>query len=242
MMRTPGPRPVTGRGIAEACPATASFLVPAPDNWPHWERWPGTPAIGATSRMERFLSPSELASLGLAAVGEGVLIDRAAVFINPGCIRIGSRTRIDAFCLITATDHGIAIGRMVHLGPGCQIFGGGGAVTLEDFTCLSGRTSAYTTCDDLVDGHLINPTIPAAYRRVQCGSVTLRRHAAVGCGSVVLPGVELGYGASVGALTLVRKSVPECEVWQGVPARKVGMRNAERLRELEAKLLAEYPD
>jgi acetyltransferase-like isoleucine patch superfamily enzyme len=192
--------------------------------------------------MERFLSPSELASLGLAAVGEGVLIDRAAVFVNPGCIRIGSRTRIDAFCVITASDHGVTIGRRVHLGAGCQIFGGGGAVTLEDFTCLSGRTSAYTTCDDLVDGHLINPTIPAEYRRVQCGPVTLRRHAVVGCGSVVLPGVELGYGATVGALTLVRKSVPECEVWQGVPARKVGMRNAERLRELEAKLLAEYPD
>ena len=68
--------------------------------------------------MERFLTPSELASLGLAAVGEGVLIDRAAVFINPGCIRIGSRTRIDAFCVITATNHGVAIGRMVHLGPG----------------------------------------------------------------------------------------------------------------------------
>jgi acetyltransferase-like isoleucine patch superfamily enzyme len=192
--------------------------------------------------MDRFLSPSELANLGFGEVGAGVLVDRAAVFVNPGRIRIGSRSRIDAFCIITAGDHAVTIGRRVHLGAACQIFGGGGAVTLEDYTCLSGRTSVYTTCDDLVDGHLINPTMPAEYRRVQCGAVTLRRHAVVGCGSVILPGVELGYGASIGALTLVRKSIPEFEVWQGVPARKVGMRNAERLWALEAQLLAEYPD
>jgi acetyltransferase-like isoleucine patch superfamily enzyme len=189
----------------------------------------------------RFLSTAELRALGLAEVGADALVDRAAILVNPGRIRIGSRSRIDALTIITAGDEGVTIGCRVHLGAGCQVFGGGGPVVLEDFSCLSGRTSVYTTCDDFTDGHLTNPTVPMEYRRVQCGPVTLRRHAVVGCGSVLLPDVELGRAAAVGALSLVRESVPEFEVWCGVPARRTGPRNARRLVALEAALLAEHP-
>lgn len=190
--------------------------------------------------MNRFLSADELRGLGLAEVGADALVDRAAILVNAARIRIGSRSRIDAFCVITAGDEGVTIGRRVHLGAGCQVFGGGGAVVLEDYSCLSGRTSVYTTCDDFTDGHLTNPTVPPEFRRVQCGRVTLRRHVVVGCGSVVLPDVELGNGAAVGALSLVRESIPPFEVWGGVPARRLGERNAQRLAELEAALLAAY--
>lgn len=189
----------------------------------------------------RFLSTAELCDLGLAEVGSDVLVDRAAILVNPGRIRIGSRSRIDAFAVVTAGADGVTIGCRVHLGAGCQVFGGGGAVVLEDFSCLSGRTSVYTTCDDFTEGHLTNPTLPEAYRLVQCGPVTLRRHAVVGCGSVLLPDVELGRGAAIGALSLVRESVPEFEVWCGIPARRTGSRNADRLVALESAFLAEHP-
>lgn len=187
---------------------------------------------------DRYLSTDELHALGLAAVGRDVLVDRAAILVNPGQIRIGSGSRLDAFSIVTAGDGGVTIGSRVHLGAGCQIFGGGGPVTLDDFTCLSGRASLYTTCDDFTEGHLTNPTISPEYRRVQCGAVTMRRHALVGCGAVILPGVDLGRGVSIGALSLVKASIPDFEVWGGVPARRIGFRNAQRLLEFEARLLA----
>ncbi len=46
----------------------------------------------------------------------------------------------------------------------------------------------------------------------------------LGLNVVVLPGVEIGRGAVVGAGAVVRTAVPEYEVWAGVPARRIKMR------------------
>ena len=162
--------------------------------------------------MSRFLSRLELEAMGFASLGADVKIDRQAVFINPVTVSLGDHCRIDAFSLISAGAEGVRIGRYVHLGAGCQIFGGGGAVVLEDFSCLSGRATAYTSSVSLlsrVKNLMFNPTLPEAFRSMSQGPVILRKHSGVGCGSVVLPGVEMGFGSVAGALTLVRKSVPE---------------------------------
>lgn len=189
--------------------------------------------------MSRFLGGEELAALGLASCGSDVAIDRAAVLINPGQISLGSHVRIDAFSILSAGPAGITCGDHVHLAAGVMVFGGGGAVVFEAFSCLSGRVCLYTQTDDFVEGHLTNPTVPPEFRKVRCGSVTLRRHALVGAGSVILPGVELGFGSAVGALSLVRTSVPDCVVVAGTPARPLGRhRDRGRLEALEARLRA----
>jgi UDP-3-O-[3-hydroxymyristoyl] glucosamine N-acyltransferase len=46
--------------------------------------------------------------------------------------------------------------------------------------------------------------------------------ARIGLNSTILPGVEIGEGAVIGAGSVVTKNVPPGEVWYGVPARKVG--------------------
>lgn len=51
---------------------------------------------------------------------------------------------------------------------------------------------------------------------------TIRRFAVVGAQSTVYPAVEVGEGAVVGAMTLVRRDVPPDAVVVGVPARIVG--------------------
>ena len=48
----------------------------------------------------------------------------------------------------------------------------------------------------------------------------------LGVNVVVLKGVTIGRGAVVGAGAIVTKSIPACEIWAGVPARKVGTRSA----------------
>jgi galactoside O-acetyltransferase len=189
--------------------------------------------------MTRFLSATELAVLGFQSIGFNVLVDRAAVFINPSAISLGDDCRIDAFALISAGSAGVEIGRNVHLGPACQLFGGGGRLILEDFSGLSGRASAYTCSDDFLGGSMTNPTIPDRFRDVRNGPVVLRKHSLVGCGSVILPGVEMGFGSAAGALTVVRKSVPECVVVIGNPARTLSRRrNRSRLEQLERDFLA----
>jgi acetyltransferase-like isoleucine patch superfamily enzyme len=191
--------------------------------------------------MTRFLCRDELEAMGFRDLGAHVLVDQLAVVINPGWVSLADHCRIDAFSLISAGQEGVAIGRYVHLGAGCQIFGGGGCVVLEDFSCLSARATAYTCsvsgspeCRDL----MLNPTVPQTYRSLKQGAVVLRKHSGVGCGSVVLPGVEMGFGSAAGALTLVRKSIPEGVVVCGNPPQVVLRRNREKLERLEEEFFA----
>jgi acetyltransferase-like isoleucine patch superfamily enzyme len=191
--------------------------------------------------MSRFLCQAELEAMGFASLGAEVKIDRQAVFINPATVSLGDHCRIDAFSLISAGAEGVRIGRFVHLGAGCQIFGGGGAVLLEDFSCLSGRATAYTSSVSLlsrVKNLMFNPTLPEAFRSISRGPVILRKHSGVGCGSVVLPGVEMGFGSAAGALTLVRKSLAEGVVISGNPPQVLFHRNRAELERLEQEFFA----
>jgi acetyltransferase-like isoleucine patch superfamily enzyme len=46
----------------------------------------------------------------------------------------------------------------------------------------------------------------------------------LGCNVVVLKAVEIGDGAIVGAGAVVTKSIPSNEIWAGIPAKKIGIR------------------
>ncbi len=54
---------------------------------------------------------------------------------------------------------------------------------------------------------------------VRFGKVVIKKNAFIGVHSVVLPGVTIGEGAIVGAMSLVNKDVPPNTVVAGIPAR-----------------------
>ena len=147
--------------------------------------------------------------------------------------------RIDGFCVITARAR-VIIGNNVHLAAGVMIFGKEG-VEVGNFVGLSSRVTIYTASDDYVEGHLTNPTIPERFKKVKRGPVALGEHAIVGCGSIILPGVTLARGVSVGALSLIKKNVAEFSIVGGNPLRVLGQRSGERLARLEAEYLNQSP-
>ncbi|HVT75081.1 MAG TPA: acyltransferase, partial [Candidatus Paceibacterota bacterium] len=56
---------------------------------------------------------------------------------------------------------------------------------------------------------------------VKTGDVRIGRNVWIGMRSVVSPGVSIGDGAIVGAMSFVSKDIPAFEMWGGVPARKI---------------------
>lgn len=52
------------------------------------------------------------------------------------------------------------------------------------------------------------------------GKVTIESGAKVGANSVIMPGVKIGRGATVGAMSFVSRDIPAGETWLGIPARK----------------------
>lgn len=176
-----------------------------------------------------YYSAKELKQLGLHRIGDNVRIDRTCRLYGAANISIGSNVRIDAYCVLSAGTAGIVIGSFVHISTAVALLGSGG-VTIEDFVGLSARVCIFSSNDDYSGRALTGPTVPNEFRNVRSSRVVLRRHALVGVGSVLLPGVELGLGAAVGALTLVKKSVPEFTIVAGNPTREIGKREQQMLR------------
>jgi acetyltransferase-like isoleucine patch superfamily enzyme len=48
----------------------------------------------------------------------------------------------------------------------------------------------------------------------------------IGAGAVLLPGARVGNGAVIAAGAVVNATVPEYEIWGGVPARRIGERKS----------------
>jgi len=53
------------------------------------------------------------------------------------------------------------------------------------------------------------------------GNVEIGARAMLGANCTVLPGVKVGEGASVSAMSLVNCDIPPGEIWGGVPARRI---------------------
>jgi galactoside O-acetyltransferase len=179
---------------------------------------------------------AELEQLGIC-VGVNPSIHKSVLFFNPEKIVIGHNVRIDCLSVLSAGDEGIMIGRNVHIAVSSYIFGTGGRVVLSDFCGLSARVSLFTATDDYSEGYLTNPTVPERYKKVKRGPIILEPHALIGTASVVLPGVTLARGSTVGAMSIVYKNVSEYHVMLGIPAREIGRRDANKLQELETAYL-----
>jgi acetyltransferase-like isoleucine patch superfamily enzyme len=95
----------------------------------------------------------------------------------------------------------------------------------------------FTQSDDYSGATLTNSTVPAQYKKENKKSVLIERHTIVGAGSIILPGVILREGTSVGAMSLIRNSTEEWSIYVGNPAVKIKNRKKDLL-ELEKQYLS----
>ena len=174
------------------------------------------------------LDAAGIAALGLAAVGRNVQISEMARFHGACFIEIGHDVRIDDFCVLSAGPGGIRIGDFVHVAVYCSLIGRQ-TIQLGDFANLSSRVSIYSSSDDFSGASLTSPMVPDEFKQVTYAPVRLGRHVVVGSGSVVLPGVTIGDGAAIGALSLVKAPCDDFGIYAGVPARRVGERRKDLL-------------
>lgn len=186
--------------------------------------------------VKKFYQDEQLRDVGFRSLGKNVAVHETVVIHGVENIRLGDNVRIDAFVNIIATGL-IEIGSYVHVGSYCHLSGGEG-IAMEDFTAISQGVKIYTRNDDYSGKSLTNPMVPSEFTGVTGGKVTLGKHVLVGAGSVILPGVTIGEGTSVGALSLVGHSLRPWGVYFGSPVMKVGERSRDLLA-LEQQLLAQ---
>ena len=199
----------------------------------------------ADSRLEE--TPPELQAGRLVAesalrrhlkrCGRGVRVFQTCRLVRAEVIELGEYSQVDEGVLLFGGE-GLVVGRHVHLAAASSITGGGHC-RIGDFAGI-GVGVRLVTGTELVEGDgLTNPTIPAAYRTVQRGSVVIGAHAVIFTNSVVLPNVVVGAGAVVGAGSVVHRDLKPWRIYAGNPLVQVGVRRTETILVLAQRLTAE---
>ena len=153
------------------------------------------------------------------------------------CRRIGDHSRIDDFCVVSGK---VTIGRNVHFAVFSNVAGGTEGVTFEDFSGLAYGCHVFSQSDDYSGATLTNPTVPAQYKREIKAAVHIGRHCILGTQAIVLPGVHVAEGCSIGAMSMVTRSTEPWSIYVGVPAKRIKARSKELL-ELERAYLDDKP-
>ena len=166
--------------------------------------------------MNSFYTHDELLSMGFAKLGSNVLISKKASLYNIHLIQIGSNVRIDDFCILSGR---ITLGNYVHIAAYTSLFAGEAGIDCCDFSGVSSHSSVYAITDDYSGVAMTNPMVPDKFRNVIGSKVIINRHCVIGASSVILPGVIIGEGSSVGSMSLVNKSLPEWKVCVGIPCK-----------------------
>jgi acetyltransferase-like isoleucine patch superfamily enzyme len=184
---------------------------------------------------EKFYSDQDLKNFGFKSIGNNVKIKKNVGIFFTENVSIGNNVRIDDFTIIVASGSDVIIGNNVHIAANCYIAGSDG-FEMKDFSGLAPGVMIFSGSDDYSGKKLTNPTIPKKYTGGICGKVTLEKHVIIGAGTVILPKIIIGEGSSVGAMSLVTKSLPPWGIYFGTPAKKLRERSKELLN-LEAEIL-----
>lgn len=168
-----------------------------------------------------FLTQNQLNKMNFKFIGKNVRVSDKASIYNAENIYLSDNCRIDDFCILSAGNGGIHVGKHVHIAAYSGLIGAE-EIYLNDFSGLSSRVSIYSSSDDYSGAFMTNPTVPDEFKKVDSRPVYLGKHAIIGAGSVVLPGADLGMGVAIGSLSLVLgKSYSEFVIYAGAPAKPV---------------------
>jgi acetyltransferase-like isoleucine patch superfamily enzyme len=183
-----------------------------------------------------YLSKDQLARMGFAELGRDVRISDRAVIHNPEQVEIGDHSRIDDFCVISGK---VRLGRNVHIAVFGNLAGGTEGITFGDFAGAAYGVHVFSQSDDYTGEALFNPTVPTQYKLEKKAAVVVGKYGLVGTKSIVFPGVVMGEGSVLGAMSMLTRSTEDWTVFFGIPARKLKNRKRNLVEKAEAYLRAE---
>lgn len=115
------------------------------------------------------------------------------------------------------SDCTITIGDNVFIGRSCE-FVASTQITIGNDCFIASNTTINDTGHEHAKHSKINVQPTTASK------ISIEDDVWIGTSSIILQGVTIAKGAIIGAGSLVNKSIPEYEIWAGVPARFIKKR------------------
>lgn len=173
-------------------------------------------------------------------LGKNVTIYPLAKIICPENLSLGDESVIDDFAVLYCAGKGIKIGNFCHITFHC-ILQGGGLLEMGDFSAIGPGGIILAASDDYEGNGFIGLKVFGnKYRNVVSKDVIIGRHAHIGMGTIILPGVTLGEGCSIGAGSIVTKDMPPWTICFGSPCKPVKDKPKEKQLQMEKEFLEEY--
>lgn len=175
------------------------------------------------------------------SLGENVTIYPLAKILYPENITIGKESVIDDFVLIYGAGKGIKIGEFCHITAQC-VLESGGLLEIGDFSSIAYGGIILASTDDYKGNGLTGlGKFSEKYRKLYNLDTIIGRHVLIGAGAIVLPGVKIGDGCSIGAGSVVTKDLPEWSLCYGIPCRVIARNKSKEIRlQKEKQFLEEY--
>ena len=174
---------------------------------------------------------------GFKHLGKNVTIYPFARIIYPEMVSISDYCVLDDFTFIDG-GQGVTLYGWVHIAVHALIMGGG-TCEIGAFSGIAMGAQILTGSDDYKGVTLLGPAIPPPYRRPIRSFVKIGRDCVIGANTVVLPGVTIGDGVAVGAMSLVTHDLPPWTLCYGIPAELHRDRPKDEIIALEARFLQE---
>ena len=182
----------------------------------------------------KYFTDNELKRAGFRKLGKNVKIHNRSSIYGVENISIGNNVRIDDFVVIIATGN-LEIESYVQVCNFCFL-GAKHGITLGDFTTLAPGVKIFTSSDDYSGEKLTNPTVSNRFTGGDSGPVVIKKYTIIGAGSIILPNCIIEEGVSIGALSLVKRSLSSWGIYAGIPIRRLKNRKKELLKlELQLK-------
>ncbi|MFA6275983.1 MAG: acyltransferase [Pedobacter sp.] len=150
--------------------------------------------------MSKFIHP--LADVQSENIGDNTSIWQFCVVLEKAII--GNNCNINCQVFI---ENDVIIGNNVTIKPGVQIWDG---ITIEDNVFIGPNV---TFTNDKMPRSKQYPT--------EFLKTVIKRGASIGANSTILPGLNIGENAMIGAGSVVLKDVPENTIYVGNPAKEL---------------------
>lgn len=174
-----------------------------------------------------YLTEKQLTKIGFKRLGKEVRISDKSCIYDAHEMEIGDFTRIDDFCIVSGK---VQIGSYCHVTPMCLLAGGEKGIFISDFCTLAYGVKIFSQTDDYSGETMVNSLIPKKFKREKIETVRLEQHVIVGTNSVIMPGVTIKEGCSIGAMTLIDKNTLPWGIYVGAPARRMRDRKRDLLK------------
>lgn len=162
-------------------------------------------------QQDGFFSVEELRKFGFSSVSRSCRVSRLTRF-HACSGRIGVDVRIDDYVILTGE---IILEDQVHISPFCFLNGTGGGISMGKNSGIGSHSVVLTKSDDYSQVGI--------QRQKVKGPVNIGTNAVLGTNVIILPNLNIGEGASVGARCVIGSSVdPQARVYSEAAQVRIG--------------------